>query len=70
MKTIEFRIHLASRYLRVADFPEYSSIVELDDSSKINQGKKYYFGIYINWQKDQVRILEILKVEHFDKSMD
>jgi len=49
---LEFRIHLASRYLRAANLPDYSSVVELDDISRIKEGMKYYFGITIYWKKD------------------
>jgi len=67
---LEFRIHLASRYLRAANLPDYSSVVELNDITRIKEGMKYYFGIYISWIRDQVRIVEVLKVRSFDNKMD
>jgi len=45
-------------------------VVELDDISRIKEGKKYYFGITIYWEKDQVRKVEVLKVRSFDNKMD
>lgn len=30
------RIYLKNKFVRVADFPEYSSVCELDDQNKIN----------------------------------
>jgi len=46
-RTLEFRIHLASKYLRAASLPDYASVVKLDDSSKIKEDKKYLIGIFI-----------------------
>jgi len=51
-RTLEFRIHLASKYLRAASFPDYASVVKLDDSSKIKENKKYFIGIYIGFPED------------------
>jgi len=38
--------------LRAASFPDYASVVKLDDSSKIKQDKKYFIGIFIGYPED------------------
>jgi len=37
-KEVEMRIHLASRTVKVADFPNYNNVVELTDKTMIREG--------------------------------
>lgn len=37
-KEVEMRVHLASRTVKVADFPNYNNVVELTDKAKIREG--------------------------------
>ena len=37
-KEVEMRVHLASRTVKVADFPNYNNVVELTDKTEIREG--------------------------------
>jgi len=37
-KEVEMRVHLASRTVKVADFPNYNNVVELADKTRIREG--------------------------------
>ena len=37
-KEVEMRVHLASRTVKVADFPNYNNVVELADKRHIIEG--------------------------------
>jgi len=42
-RSIEVRVHIDQKLLRVASLPDYSSTVELDDPTKIKPNKDYRF---------------------------
>jgi len=44
---IEFRIHLAEKVFRVASYPSYESISELNDPSLIKDEETYFFNICV-----------------------
>jgi len=46
--SLEFRIHLDEKLLRVGSLPDYSSIAELDDPKKINPKANYQFFFAIS----------------------
>ena len=37
-KEVKMRVHLASRTIKVADFPDYNNVVELDKKTEIREG--------------------------------
>jgi len=51
-RKFEFRVHLAEKYLRIASYPDYSTIAELDDPSKIKDDEEYYFAVSICFPED------------------
>ena len=69
-KQLEFRIDLARKFFRAADYPEYRNVVELDKTDRIEDNKNYYFTLYIGNTPDSVRILEACSVDDFDNKMD
>jgi len=42
-RSLEVRVHLDQKLLRVASLPDYSLIVELDNPAKIKSNKDYRF---------------------------
>lgn len=62
------RIDLKNKFIRVADFPDYSSVCELDDSNKISPTQAYRFGVGFYYESS-ITISEILEVDAFDDKM-
>jgi len=48
-KEIEMRVHLASRTLKVADYPKYNNVVELADKNKIIKEHNYVLQIIVGY---------------------
>ena len=53
--------------MRVRDFPHYFSLVDLNESNKkkLDPTGRYRFGLGMSYPNDSIRILEVLKVDHF-----
>ena len=43
------RVHLASRTLKVADYPKYNNVVELADKNKIIKEHNYVLQIIVGY---------------------
>lgn len=59
------RIHLKNKFVKVTDFPNYSSVCELDDSNKINLNSSYRFAMELYYESS-IAITSILEVGKFD----
>jgi len=57
---MEMRIHLARRYLRIGNYPDYSSIVEISDPNLIKEGMQYYIGFFVGWPGDVIKIIDMI----------
>jgi len=62
----EVRINLNSRYLSVGSFPDYSSVVELDDPNKINPQVAYRLFLALLFPLDTIRITKLDTVLQFN----
>jgi len=67
--SLEIRIDLNEKFLRVASLPDYSSIVELDDPNKIDPKVAYRFFLSMYNEGDMMRITKIRKVNRFNENM-
>lgn len=63
------RIHLEEQLLRVASYPEYDLVLELDDKSKISKEKSYKLFFLSAWLKDVITLVEAYQVNSFDENM-
>jgi len=67
--SFELRIHLDEKLMKVASLPDYSSIAELDDPSKIDPKVNYRFFLAIYYNGDIIRINNVSVVDKFDEKM-
>jgi len=67
--SFEVRIYLNQKLLRIASFPDYSSIAELDNPSKINPLASYRFFLGMFYKGDMIQINNIRTVSIFDEKM-
>ena len=67
--SFEVRIYLDQKILKVASFPDYSSIAELDDPNKIDSKVAYRFFLLMANEGDMMRITSFRTVSEFDEKM-
>ena len=63
------RVHLASRTLKVADYPKYNNVVELADKNKIIKEHNYVLQIIVGYQNNHITLTEALVSDRFDGLM-
>ena len=64
------RVHLASRTVKVADFPNYNNVMELTDKTMIREGCKYCLYLALSgFVNDNIMLTEAVVSDSFDNSM-
>jgi len=63
------RVHLASRTVKVADFPNYSNVVELADKDKIKVGCNYNLFIELAFKDNHITLTDVIVSDEFDSQM-
>lgn len=56
--------------MRVGSFPDYSSIVEIDNPNNLDLSKNYVFFIILGDIGDKMTIRKIINVVKFDHLME
>ncbi|KAL4480230.1 hypothetical protein ABPG74_020746 [Tetrahymena malaccensis] len=68
-KEIEMRIHLAQKMIKVANYPNYENIAELEDKQLISENIQYRFAVELYYIAHRIIITHISTVSEFDQKM-
>ncbi|KAL4480231.1 hypothetical protein ABPG74_020747 [Tetrahymena malaccensis] len=68
-KEIEMRIHLAQKMIKVANYPNYENIAELEDKQLILENTQYRFAVELYYIAHRIIITHISTVSEFDFKM-
>ena len=68
-RSLEIRINIEERILRVGSLPNYESVVEADNPNKINPFTPYKFFLYGLQSKAKMTITRLEKVSEFNSLM-
>ncbi|KAL4480733.1 hypothetical protein ABPG72_014508 [Tetrahymena utriculariae] len=68
-KEIEMRIHLAQKMIKVASYPNYQNIAELENKNLILDNTKYRFAVELNYIIHKITITYFTEVYDFDQKM-
>ena len=63
------RIHLAEKILKIADYPDYKNVCELDDKNKIQSNVEYRFATELYHIDDKIILNDIFEAIEFDNKM-
>ena len=69
-RSLEVKIHLQERLMRVSTLPNYESVVELDHQNLIDPKKLYRFFVYLENPQNRVTITKLQKVSRFDEILN
>jgi len=61
------QIHINGGILRVASMPDFSSIAEVSDRSRLDGSMQYVLGLYMQYPKDVIKLVSGEIVEEFDE---
>ncbi|KAL4480232.1 hypothetical protein ABPG74_020748 [Tetrahymena malaccensis] len=68
-KEIEMRIHLAKKLIKVANYPKYESIAELENNELILDNVQYRLAVELYYTDHKIIITHISTVDEFDQNM-
>lgn len=69
-KSLEVRIHLQEKYVRVGTLPNYESVVELDNPNLIDLKTQYRFFVFLYNPSNKITITMLHKVWQYDDKFD
>ncbi|KAL4465260.1 hypothetical protein ABPG74_001974 [Tetrahymena malaccensis] len=68
-RTFEVRIHLSEKIFKIADYPKYERVCEINDKTRLITDQPYRFATELCYKDDKIIIQDILEVEQFDDHM-
>ncbi|KAL4480234.1 hypothetical protein ABPG74_020750 [Tetrahymena malaccensis] len=68
-KEIEMRIHLAQKMIKVANYPNYENVAELENKELILQNSQYRLAVGLYQSAHKIIITHISTVAEFDQNM-
>ncbi|KAL4480236.1 hypothetical protein ABPG74_020752 [Tetrahymena malaccensis] len=68
-KEIEMRIHLAQKIIKVANYPNYENVAELENKELILQNAQYRLAVELYYSVHKIIITHLSTVDQFDQQM-
>ncbi|KAL4480235.1 hypothetical protein ABPG74_020751 [Tetrahymena malaccensis] len=68
-KEIEMRIHLAQKMIKVANYPNYENVAELENKDLILQNTQYRLAVELHFSVHKIIITHLSTVDEFDQQM-
>ncbi|KAL4474484.1 hypothetical protein ABPG72_016162 [Tetrahymena utriculariae] len=68
-KEIEVRIHLAKKMIKVANYPNYENVAELQNKQLILENTQYRLAVELYYTVHKIIITHFSKVDEFDEKM-
>jgi len=66
---MEMRVHISSRTLKIADFPNYNNVMEPSNKTDIKACCKYYLLAEIGHVNNHITLTEVIVSKGFDDLM-